>query len=97
MRTVSSSNAAFTAALSLSAYVEMIFKVFCKCVRRIGVNQIDAILDWRARLREITTIEPLDDRAAAKGISELVSPLVKQIVVGSSWEVRQVDFNSCSF
>lgn len=41
-------------------------KVFFEYVRRIGVNQIYAILNRRAGFREITAGEPMDSGAAAK-------------------------------
>jgi hypothetical protein len=42
-------------------------------------------------------IKPANNCAAAKGVSEFLSQLIKQIIIGSSWEIRKVDFNSCSF
>src|SRR5437764_3066804 len=97
MRTVSSSNALAIAALSLSAYVETVWKFAAKAYGVSVLNEINPILNWQAGFRKVAADQRLNDRATTKGISEFSAQLLKQVVISSSRKVRQVDFDSCSF
>jgi hypothetical protein len=56
--------------------------VFFKSERRVGVDQMDAVLYLQAMSREVPPIGPPHDRRTAKGIGELLGERVKQILIG---------------
>jgi hypothetical protein len=57
--------------------------MFFKGERRIGVDEVDPVLDLQAVAGEIPSIEPPHDRSTAEAIGELLGEHVKQILKGS--------------
>ena len=57
----------------------------------------NAILDLQTSSGKVTAIQTCDDCAAAESVGEFSYEGGQQILIDISWEVGQVDLNSCSF
>ena len=57
--------------------------VFFERIRRVGIDQTDAILNLFSESRKIASVESANDRAAAESVREFSIESRQQILVGS--------------